>query len=580
MLPNVAEFVAGFFGSSRNAAPRNRSLEDPNVSLNDPELWEAMGHVRSDSGIEVGPEEALRFGPVYQCIEIKSADVGCATFHVHKNNPEAGEDDIDRNQSAERVCSSEWNEITPASQGWQNLVFHYSLRGNGYAYISRQGGSPNGRIQWMANLAPDRVTPFIDPDSGALLYKLDIAGEPPQFLNSWEVFHLKGLSMNGQQAIDMLKLSRNEIGLALASKLFLAKFFERGGHHGGILSVPPAMKQQARENLEKGVAERSSPANWFKTLVLRDGAQWHSSTVDPRTAQMSELTDDEARAVCHFFNMPPWKIGLKDSTSYNSGEMAQLAYITGTLLHVTTRIQGEASLKLLSQRTRRAGTHRFAHNFSKLLESDVMTLNRVLAIQRQHGIINANDWLRKINLPQRSDAEAKMYFNPNTTRTGSPGNADPASATAGTSGSQSTETSAAGSSSSAGNAKQLAELRASFMCYVAQKAAARLAAVCKNKARKPADLLAWCDSGGVSHRSILTEELTAAVNGGFPESQRTAVLSACESWMLREVTTGVAAFLEAPHKSSELEANVGRFLEQFQSDVAPRLQKEIIDAFS
>lgn len=576
MLPNVAEFVAGFFGSRRDTAPRNRSLEDPNVSLNDPEYWEALGHVRSDSGIEVGPEEALRFGPVYQCIEIKSADVGCATMHVHKNTVEPGEDDIDRNQSAERVCSSEWNEITPASQGWQNLVFHYSLRGNGYAYISRQGGSPNGRIQWMANLAPDRVTPLIDPDSGALLYKFDIDGSKPEFLNHWEVFHLKGLSYNGQTAIDMLKLSRNEIGLALASKLFLAKFFERGGHHGGILSVPPAMKAQARENLEKGVAERSSPANWFKTLVLRDGAQWHSSTVDPRTAQMSELTDDEARAVCHFFNMPPWKIGLKDSTSYNSGEMAQLSYITGTLQHVCTRIQGEANLKLLSQRTRRAGTHRFEHNFSKLLEADVMTLNRVLAIQRQHGIINANDWLKKINLPLRADKEASMYFNPNTTRTGGPANADPASATAGTSGSQSTETSAAGSASNG----SLEDLRSSFMCYVAGKAAARLAAVCKNKARKPADLLAWCDAGGVSHRSILTEELTPAVNSGFPESKRVAVLSACESWILREVTSGVSVFLEAPHKGSELEANVGRFLEQFQNDVALRLQKEIINAFS
>ncbi len=549
-------------------------MEDPNVSLNDPELWEAMGHVRSDSGIEVGPEEALRFGPVYQCIEIKSADVGCATFHVHRNDAEPGESDIDRNQSAERVCSSEWNDITPASQGWQNLVFHYSLRGNGYAYISRQGGSPNGRIQWMANLAPDRVTPMTDKESGALLYKLEISGEEPQFLNHWEVFHLKGISMNGQQAIDMLKLSRNEIGLALASKLFLAKFFERGGHHGGILSVPPAMKAQARENLEKGVAERSSPANWFKTLVLRDGAQWHSSTVDPRTAQMSELTDDEARAVCHFFNMPPWKIGLKDSQSYNSGEMANLAYITGTLQHVCTRIQGEANLKLLSQRTRRAGTHRFEHNFTKLLEADVMTLNRVLAIQRQHGIINANDWLKKINLPLRNDPEAKLYFNPNTTRTGSPANADPASATAGTSGSQSS----ADSEASAVNSK-FRELRDAFIATVAEKAAARLAAVCKNKARKPADMLAWCDSGGVSHRSILTEELTAAINGGFPENQRIAVLSACESWMLREVTAGIAVFLESPHKESELEANVGRFLEQFQSEVSSRLQKEIINAF-
>jgi HK97 family phage portal protein len=156
------------------------------------------------------------------------------------------------------------------------------------------------------------------------------------------------------------------------------------------------------ENLEKGVAKRSSPANWFKTLVLREGAQWHSATVDPRAAQMHELNDDEARAVCHFFNMPPWKLGLRNSESYNSAEQAAKAYIMGSLLHVTSRIQGEANIKLLSERTRRARSHRFEHNFSKLVEADIKTLNEVLAIQRQNEVINANDWRKKINLPARA----------------------------------------------------------------------------------------------------------------------------------------------------------------------------------
>ena len=107
------------------------------------------------------------------------------------------------------------------------------------------------------------------------------------------------------------------------------------------------MKADARQNLEKGVAERSSPANWFRTLILRDGATWASSTIDPRTAQMHELTEDEARAVCHFYNMPPWKIGLKNADSYNSAEQAARAYITGTLTHVTSRIQAQAMMKLM-----------------------------------------------------------------------------------------------------------------------------------------------------------------------------------------------------------------------------------------
>ena len=113
MLPNVVDFISRLLPSSR--APRNEgshSLENPNVSLDDPELWEAMGHQKSDTGLRVGAIDALRFGPVYQCLEIKSADVGASTMHIHKEDVEPGESDIDTNQSAERVCSLEWNELS------------------------------------------------------------------------------------------------------------------------------------------------------------------------------------------------------------------------------------------------------------------------------------------------------------------------------------------------------------------------------------------------------------------------------------------------------------------------------------
>jgi hypothetical protein len=185
VLPNVAEWISGLLPSSRS--PRSEgshSLENPNVSLDDPEFWEALGHHKSDTGLQVSPLDALRFGPVYQCLEIKSADVGASTMHIHKEDVEAGESDIDTNQSAERVCSLEWNEVTSANTGWSDLVFHSDLFGDGYAYISRQGGARNGPIQWMANLVPTNVEPFFDKESGALVYKVTVGGDV-HFCNSW-----------------------------------------------------------------------------------------------------------------------------------------------------------------------------------------------------------------------------------------------------------------------------------------------------------------------------------------------------------------------------------------------------------
>lgn len=574
MVPNVAEWISGLLPSPRS--PRSegsRSLENPNVSLDDEEYWEALGHQKSDTGLRAGPLDALRFGPVYQCLEIKSADVGASTMHIHKEDVEAGQSDIDTNQSAERVCSLEWNELTSANEGWSDLVFHSELFGNGYAYIARQGGARNGPIQWMANLVPTNVEPCADPDTKALVYKVTVDGKE-EFCNSWEIFHLKGMSLGGRKGLDKVQLMKNEIGLALASKLFLSKFFERGGHHGGVLMVPPLMKADARENLEKGVAARSSPANWFRTLILRDGATWASSTIDPRTAQMHELTEDEARAVCHFFNMPPWKIGLKNADSYNSAEQAARAYITGTLTHVTSRIQAQAMMKLVTERVRRSRSHRFEHNFSKLVQADSLTFNRILQIQRTMGIINANDWLKAINLPARTDAAATEYGNPNTTAGGN------RSTTSTTSTNDSNNKGGTNGQTNNDSDKAPSAAHRRLLDQAVLRAAKRLGTVARNKARKPNELLEWCDGRAGAHQTIAHEELHTPLECAYGEERAKIIAMAGQQWLAGAMVSGVSQFLEAPHKTPDLEANVEEFLKSFHASVVDRWNKEIVDALS
>lgn len=570
MIPQIAKFFDALIP---------RASGGP-LTLSDPNAWDEAreGSSKSDAGLRVGAEEALRFGPVYQCLEIKSGDIGVSTMHCHKNKVEPGEDDIDYNQSAEKVCSQEWNDEMPANEGWQNLVFHQQLWGDGYAYIARQGGSPNGPIKWMANLPPTHVTPYTDPTTKSLMYKYCPTGidEEDEFLFPWEVFHLRSLAIENYRSLKLLGLMKNELGLALGSKLFLSKFFQRGGHHGGILQIPVGTNPASRENLEKGVEKRASPDNWFRTLVLRDGATWQSSTIDPRTAQMHELNEDEARAVCNFFNMPPWKIGVKNAESYNSAEQAQRAYITGTLLHVSCRIQGEARIKLLAERTRRARSHRFEHNFSKLLESDVKTLNEVLAIQRANEVISANDWRKKINLPERDDEKANEFYNPNT-RAGADAAANDSESDGTDMPKKTKKTMPDEHEDDMMDRTQRKPHLQKMLHQGMARASRRLATISRNKARKPNELLTWCDARAAEHASIVAEELETPLLCCLPEARASMVLLATQAWLTTSLTSGVAVFLEAPHKPGDLAESVDTFCGEFMTTVCDRWQKEILD---
>ena len=599
MIPNVARAISNIFGGGRSGPPRSAgSLENPSVDINDPDLWEAMGSRKSASGMNVGPEDCLRFGPVYQCLEIKSADIGAAPLHCHKNEVEPGKDDIDYNQSCERVCSLVWNEVTPANEGWQNLVFHQQLYGGGYAYIARQGGTRNGPIRWMANLVPDRVKPIKDETVG-LLYELKLSNGQCEYLNPWEVFHLRGISLTPMNPLKPFELMRDELGLALAARQWLSKLFERGGHHGGILEIPAGTKQKAIDNLEKGVAKRADPSSWFKTMVLRDGAKWQSATIDPRTAQMSELTEDEARAVCHFLNMPPWKIGLRNSESYNSAEQAALNYVRGTLLHVSTRIRGEATIKLLSERTLNARSHRFEHDFTALLATDIKSLNEILERQRQNEVITANEWRDRINMPRMKDPRADQLYNPNTKAKDATGNGTATTDTAKTATTSAAAATAAttiapllsegreGSSeqivprvSDAGTPGKLRDSMRRVLTESGARAAKRLTTIAKNKSRKSAEFLAWVDACAAEHVSVVTEETASSLEASLEAASSLALVPvlqlATNQWFTSQIAAGVKVFLDPPHKAGDLEKNVETWCGQWAKSAGEQWIEQVL----
>lgn len=50
----------------------------------EPWLWEALGAVRSGSGVEVSPESAMRLSPVWACVRLISETVATLPLHVYE----------------------------------------------------------------------------------------------------------------------------------------------------------------------------------------------------------------------------------------------------------------------------------------------------------------------------------------------------------------------------------------------------------------------------------------------------------------------------------------------------------------
>lgn len=546
----IAELISSMF--SRPTA----TLENPSFSLNDPAAYDMLGGVSSDAGIPVTPRAALSLAPVWQGVSTISGDVATSTADVFKRN---GDDrEIDLEHPADRLISEQPNDEMSSFDLMRRLMLHALIWQNGYLFVDRTGGTV-GRPVGLYNLLPDRTKPARD-ENGKLFYITEVDGRPEPLAKE-QVIHLRGLSLEIGLGYDLVVAARNSWGLALAAEGFGSKFFANGAQSGGIIEVPPGTMQQdtADKMMQAFKKKHSGKDNWFKVMVLRDGVKFHATTLDAQKSQLTALREQQVRDTARFFNLPPSKLGLEDSVSYNSSEQAQIQYITGCLTHWFAAIRGEMQLKLLTEQERRQQTHFIDFNTSKLIERDLKTQVEILEIERRNEIINANEWRRKINLSPRTDKEAEEYINPNTKSANAA--ADPAP------------------KQEPPKKEKALSPAAVMVCEDAiNRMARRVGSYARAAAKNPAKLVAWLDAKAIDQRDEFhTVVMPAACIAA--ESTGEDGANVCYAWSSKFFSGLLARVDDAtkpPFLQKDLEANVDEQCRQFQASVCSDLLGSLI----
>jgi HK97 family phage portal protein len=412
------EVVTGVYLAGPPEPIRYRtSLENPNLPLNDPQVWaDVFGDsFGTDTGIAVTAEKALMYAPFYRAVQLISGDVAKLPRPVYKRRTDLAEDarEKDRGHRLNYVLNVAANEETEAIKFWCRFMSHALIWSNAYAYIERDGtGSPAA----LYNLLPDRThCEYID---GRKFYITEVSGDRGarlQALLPEDVLHIEGLNITNGSAAYLFRLARNSIALGLAQEKFASKFFANGGRVGGILELPMGMPKPARDAAEEGFRRTYEGAdNPFKTVVLRDSAKFHAAQMSPRDSQMVEGTEAQTRAIAHWFNLPPSKLGLSDSVSYNSKAEDNQNYLDTTLQIWLTRIESACNFRLLS--VRQADTHFVEHNVKNLLRMNPLQQAQVHQIQVAARIRNPNECRSDLNLLPYEGGEE--YVNPNTMKSG------------------------------------------------------------------------------------------------------------------------------------------------------------------
>lgn len=544
-----AEAISSLWGGSVLGGFRNASLENPRYSLNDPQLYDVLASGgKAASGVTVTHERALDLAAVWQALSLISGDIAKLSLYPFARLKD-DEREVFTKHPGFYPCAIMANPWKSAFLHRRDRAVHLLLWNNSYSYKARGAG---GRIE-LYNLLPDRTAPeWVTLEDGrtVLVYVTEVGGKL-ETLSPSQVLHLRGISIDGMAGCDLVKHARDAWGLALGAQGFQSKFFKNGARMGGTLELPATLQKGAMDKVEEGFRQTYEGGdNPFKTIVAREGVKFHAGQFSPEQALVTDVTEQGKRDVASYYNLPPSKLGIRDSMSYNSFEQDNLSYLHGCLHHWLETEADECNTKLLSEKERDNDTVYFAHNVSKFVQADWKTLNEGLEIMRRNEIISADEWRRKIDMNKRPDGKGGEYINPNTRSAASQGETKPPPA------------------------KEKAKNdHRGWLTDTLNRMARRLGTDARREAKNTAKFEAWLGNGYQQHYQAFDEAVQpvsrAIDSENFARDVRANFFNAMNRCL--------SPLLEPPYTAADLAANVDREMTKFEYTAGEKIASLLLE---
>ena len=402
----------GYFGNLARALigrPRAQVLDVGNMSPDEMRDFLRIGGSHATvSGVAVNETSAMRVAAAWRCVNILAGAVASAPLDLLRRESEAVRR-IAADHPLRKVLTVRPNHWQTPNEFRRMMQAHLLLRGNAYALKVRVG--PN--ISALLPLHPDRVTAEQAVDL-SITYKVTTKSGAAVTYGQGEMFHLRGLSLDGFRGLSVLSHMRESLGLALAGERTGAELMRSGQVTTGVYKHPGQLSLEAYARLKKSMDERrSGGADAGESILLEEGMSFEAVSMSAADMQFLQMRDFQRYDIAMFFGVPPHMIGATEkTTSWGSGIEAQgIAFVTYTL-NDWLRIWEEAIKRdLISEREWPVMDARFYTQ--GLMRGDVKARWESYVKAMQWGVMSPNE-VRALEDMNPRDGGDIYYDPPNT----------------------------------------------------------------------------------------------------------------------------------------------------------------------
>lgn len=368
----------------------------------------------SNSGVTVSNDTALGIVAVYACVRVLAESVASLPLIVYRRRPDGGKEryldhplfGLLHDQPNDYMTSFVFREVG---------MNHVATWGNTYSEIERLTGFGSPIIA-LHPLRPDLMRVAWDGTAKRYFY---MANGREVELPARKVFHVPGMGYDGLIGYNPIRLHREALGLYKAAETFGSSTFRNNARPATVIQHPKTMTTGAIDRLAAQMEQLRGSANAGRSVILEEGAEVKEIGIPPADAQYIETRKFQLQEIARMFRVPPHKIGDLDRATFSNIEHQSIEFVVDTLRPWLVRWEQQIKAQLLPDEP----DVYVEFLVDGLLRGDSAARAAALNIQRNAGVINADEWRAMENMNPLPDGQGNDYWRPlNMSPSGEPPN--------------------------------------------------------------------------------------------------------------------------------------------------------------
>ena len=283
----------------------------------DERIWTGAVGGTAQTGEPITPDLALRLSTAWAGVHLIANSIGQLPMTVYQRMARG------RREATEHplydLLHTQPNPSMSAGAFKAMLTAHALLRGDGLAEIVP---GPRGPVDQLRPIHPDRVREIQRLPDYSLRYVIrpENGVGPDRVLFDDQVFHLRGLSLDGMTGVSFVRYGVESLGLARAAEGYAGRVYRNDATPRGVLKYSGKLQENAAKRLKTSWEDAHTGINQHRVALLEEGVEFQAVAMNPEDAQLLASREYQDVDIARWLGVPLFLLQIMTkSTSWGSG---------------------------------------------------------------------------------------------------------------------------------------------------------------------------------------------------------------------------------------------------------------------